>query len=210
MPRKSRQRDWKKPASEGWKDPDPGNYKDPQNEPIGVEENNRRATQTDDAIEEFNETFFPKPPPPRRKQDIMRMSHKKRKARFVQSYNARGGNVTYAMIESGITRAEYAQLLAADAEFNAEIEEVKKRIADRAKYCLAEKIGLVRARVAMPKMSDNLLLQAAKALDKEMFSDEGAGTLTVTINVPRPQQRQRNNAELPANGTPDGRARLPS
>lgn len=208
MPRKGPQ--WKEPAFEKWVDPDPGNFKDPQNEPIGIAENNRRAEQTDAAIEQFEDRFFPKPPPPRRPSSCKKMSTKKKKARFLLSFNARGGNVSYGLLESGLTRKEFRGFADTDQAFREALEEIKLVIADRAKYCLSEKIGLVKSRVGITRVADNLLLQTVKALDKEMFNDDGAGTITVRIEIPRPGARESRDAGLPAVPAPADSPRLTS
>lgn len=197
-------------AVEEYVDPDPGNYKDPQNEPIGIERNNELAEEHEKIIDEFTSSFYPKPPTPKTRKGLALLSLKHKKLRFLQSYNARAGNMTFACIESGLTRAEAQALIKADAEFCAAVEEIKLQIVDRMKYVLHQRIGTVKSPVALGKLADNLLAKSLQAFDKEYFGDQGAGTVVVRIEIPRPQYGAGDPAQLPADGAPVASPQLPS
>lgn len=161
---------------------------------------------------EHDDLFFPKPPKNAGCKTLAAMSIQKKKERFLQSYNARGGNETFAMMESGLSRAQVKVLLTEDEDMMAAVAEIKIQIKDRAKYLLMQRIGLVKVPniFAMAKVADNLLLQSAKALDKDLFGDEGGGTIKLILNIPRPERGTGDNGQLRADGKADAGASLPS
>lgn len=193
---------------DGWVDPEPGNW-NPAGAPIGVEENNKQAELVEKRDEEFNQTFFPKPPEHRPPRSLKMLPFHKKVARYLQSYNARGGNETFAMLESGLTRPEIRKLKETDETFQAALEEIAIQIKDRAKYIVMQRIGLVKAPAVMAKVADNMLMTAAKALDKDLFGDQGGGTVNIILNVPRPVRGENGAGVVLPDGAAGGGPLLP-
>lgn len=193
---------------DGWVDPEPGNW-NPEGAAIGVEENNRQAEIVEKRDKEFEQTFFPKPPEHRPPRSLKMLPFHKKVARYLQSYNARGGNETFAMLESGLTRPEIRKLKETDEPFRAALEEIALQIKDRAKYIVMQRIGLVKAPAVMAKVADNMLMTAAKALDKDLFGDQGGGTVNIILNVPRPIRGENGAGVVLPDGKASGSPLLP-
>lgn len=145
------------------------------------------------ALDSFEEHFFPKLPEYRGKKYLVKMTLEKRLERFYQAWDASCGNLTIALELGGFTRDEYEKMSTKDKAFMARIAEINLRIADRAKYVVNERIGLVKARANLNKISDYLLGQSMKAINRELFGDENVtdGKVTVNINIPRPDFKKK-------------------
>jgi len=153
-----------------------------------IEDNNAVAEEEEEEVKDWTENFFPKPPPYRAKSSLTRMALPKKKRRFLHAFDAYCGVLSMALKCSGLTREQYEQFSKEDEEFKRALAEIKLLVADRAKYNLFEAIGLIKPRPGKSKVSENTLLQTNKALNKELFNDEGEGSVTVNLTIPRPER----------------------
>jgi len=176
---------------------------------IGIEANNKSAEATDEEDRQFEDSFFPKPPDRVDQRHKKLFSQKNKRARFLQSYNAYCGNESRAMFDAGIKRSEMSAWYK-EPEFAAKICELKLEISDRVKYVLFERIGLIKPRVGLARISENLLLKAAMGLNKELFGNDSEGTVHLHIAIPRPDDGPGDPAGLRPDAQADQVPHLPS
>lgn len=142
---------------------------------------------------------------------IAELPQKTKAARFLQAFNASMGNLSMSLTMAGLDRAWWTAASAKDKAFKAALAEIKLQHADRAKYNLHRAIGTVPSDASKPRVADSVLLKTTQALDKEMFGDEGQGTLVVVIEgIARPQRRPAGDAQLPPDRQAEPVPRLPS
>ena len=172
-----------------YQDPAPGNLADPENTPLGLTENNRQAKDALAKSEEMNQFIYTDFPKFKTHRNIMRMGDKRRLDRFFQAWDASAGNETIALHCAAYTRAEFHQMRDNDKEFQARLDEVNHRIADRAKFVLDQRIGIVKVTgEPLPKVSEYLLGQALKGINKQLYGGDSKESRDVYIDVPRPEK----------------------
>lgn len=186
---------------------------DPDSEGIGVEAHNGMVEKEEAHAKKLDNDFYPPFPATLSRRAFIKMSPKRRKLRFLMSFNASGGIIGIACRDAGIERSKFKDWMKDDAEFKEKYEDVCLDVADRARFILHQRTGLIkdsRLNLEFKKISDHLLAFTVKNLNPELYGDKVSGSFTLKIEVPRAVRPVDGEPGLRPDGAPVGLPHLPS
>ena len=131
---------------------------------------------------------FPDMPPDLSPAKISALPMAARWKRYFQAWDVSCGVQTLACLFAGFTREAADAAIAADPALQKMKSDTDFKIADRMKMVLHMHIGAMRKHPSLgrERVSENLLGQTIKAMNRELYGDEGEGSFTVSLNIPRP------------------------
>lgn len=185
---------------------------DPE-EAMGLDVHNAMVDKIERHAKKLDNDFYPPFPAALTARAFSKMSPKRRKSRFIMSFNASGGIVGIACRDAGIERADLAVWMKDDAEFKAKYEDTCLDVADRARFILHQRTGLIkdtRLNLEYKKISDHLLAFTVKNICPEIYGDKVSGTITLKIEVPRAVRPVDGDAPVLADAAANGLPHLPS
>lgn len=182
-------------------------------EGFGVEAHNAMVSKIEKHAKKLDADFYPPFPATLTPRAFAKMSPKRRKARFLMSFNASGGIVGIACRDAGVERDRFKEWMKDDAEFKAKYEDTCLDVADRARFILHQRTGLIkdsRLNLEYKKISDHLLAFTVKNICPEIYGDKVSGTITLKIEVPRAVRPIVGDVAVHADAAPNRLPHLPS